>query len=113
MRNLLIPATVLVLVACGTPKSATENKTAIAAQEAGQGYSVGRMTSAFSGEGCAWLVKLEDAGGLFLLPIALEERYKRNGLRLKFRYRPSKASSGDCLKGSPAILEEITVVPEK
>jgi hypothetical protein len=112
MRNLLFTAAALALAACGTPKSATENTKAIDSQEAGNGYSIGRMTSAHASEGCAWLMKLEDAGGLFLLPIALEDRYKKEGLRLKFRYRPSKASSGDCLKGSPAILEEITVVPE-
>ena len=113
MRAHLITAVGLVLAACGTPKPATENTAAIESQEAGNGYSVGRMTSAHVSEGCAWLVKLEDAGGLVLLPIALEDRYKKDGLRLKFRYRPSKASSGDCLKGSPAILEEITIVPDK
>lgn len=113
MRNLIITAAALALASCGTPKSATENTKAIDSQEAGNGYSIGRMTSAHAADGCAWLVKLEDAGGLFLLPIALEDRYKRDGLRLRFRYLPSKASNGGCLKGSPAVLEEITVVQEK
>jgi hypothetical protein len=45
-----------------------------------------------------------------LLPIGLDKQYLQEGLRLKFTYRPSRASSGSCIKGSPAILEDITVI---
>lgn len=45
-----------------------------------------------------------------LLPIGLDKQYLVEGMHLKFTYRPSRASSGNCFKGTPAILEDIHVI---
>jgi len=61
-------------------------------------------------EGCPLLVVLDDGTQEALIPIGLDKQYQQEGLRLKFSYRPSRASSGSCTKGNPAILEDITVI---
>lgn len=71
----------------------------------------GTITTAFAGEGCPVLLMLDGkAEEPILLPIALDERYNVHGMRLSFTWRPSRASSGACMKGMPAILEDIRVL---
>lgn len=113
MRSgLTIAAGMLVMAACGPKNNTLDSAKAVEQQEAASGYSTGRVTTAFAAEACPVLVKLDDVGGTYLIPIAMEERFKRHGLHLRFKYRPSRANNGGCLKGQTAILEEITVVPE-
>lgn len=78
-------------------------------------FHTGRVTTAFAAEGCPLLVALDREPDVFLIPIGLDERYTRNGTQLRFRYRPSRASNGGCLKGQPAVLEDIiaSLQPEK
>lgn len=83
----------------------------------------GTLSSAHAAEGCAWLVLVDHASshpdgvdqGIpeMLIPIALEEQYLKDGLRLRFTYRLSRAHNGGCTQGTPAILENIVVLPQK
>ena len=84
----------------------------------------GTLSSAHSAEGCAWLVLVDREfshpanGGEatvpeMLIPIALEEQYLKDGQRLRFTYRLSRAHNGGCTQGTPAILENVTVLPQK
>jgi hypothetical protein len=60
---------------------------------------------------CPVLIMLDEGSGdTPLLPIGLDKQYMQEGLHLKFTYRPSRASSGSCMKGTPAILEDIAVI---
>ena len=104
---------ILLLCACGPKKNTLDSAKAVEQQEADAGYSTGRVTTAFAEEACPILVKLDDVSGTYLIPIALEERFKQNGLHLRFKYRPSRANNGGCLKGQTAILEEVSVVAGK
>ncbi len=106
----------LVLGGCG---SAKKSATAVVAPQPAatttsavdDGYRTGIITTAFASAGCPLLIQLQPAGEVeYLIPIALDDRYKKDGMRLKFTSRPSKASSGNCGKGQPAILENITVM---
>lgn len=99
---------VVLLTACGGNKDMVNSDKAVEQQEANDGYTIGRVTTQFIGDGCPLLIKLEGTG-IYIIPVALDEKFKRNDLRLKFKYRPSKASSGECQKGNPAVLEEVTV----
>lgn len=113
MRNrLIVVCGALILWSCGSRITSVDSPEAIAQQEANNGFSTGRVTTNYAGDGCPLLIRVEGVDGLYLIPIALEEKYKQDGLRLTFKYRPSRASSGDCRRGSPAVLEEITVLPE-
>ena len=104
---------VVLLVSCGPKNNTLDSAKAIGQQEADSGYSTGRVTTAFAEEACALLVKLDDVSGTYLIPIALEERFKQNGLHLRFKYRPSRANNGGCMKGQTAILEEVSVAKER
>lgn len=103
----------LLLGACGPKNNTLDSAKAVEQQEADAGYSTGRVTTAFAEEACPVLVKLDDVSGTYLIPIALEERFKQHGLHLRFKYRPSRANNGGCLKGQTAILEEVSVVAGK
>jgi hypothetical protein len=71
----------------------------------------GTVTLSQAKEGCPLLVRLDpQKTGEVLIPIGLDDKYQKEGLQLKFSYRPSRASSGECMKGTPAILEDITVI---
>ncbi len=104
------------LLSCSPPKRATQDTDLPAAeQDPTTLFHTGRVTTAFAAEGCPLLVALDREPDVFLIPIGLDERYTRNGTQLRFRYRPSRASNGGCLKGQPAVLEDITasLQPEK
>ena len=101
------------LCACGSHKTSVDSSAAVEQQEANNGFSTGKVTTAFAGDGCPVLIRVEHADNLYLIPIGLDAKYKQDGLRLTFKYRPSKASSGDCRKGSPAVIEEVSIVPTR
>lgn len=108
---LAIIAVSALVLACGSKKPSVDNAAAVEQMEANNGFSTGRVTNAFAGDGCPWLIHVDHADNLYLIPIAMDEKYKKDGLRITFKYRPSKASSGECRKGSPAVIEEVSVVP--
>ncbi len=111
-RTLFVTLTACALLAaCGSNKTSVDSTAAVEQQEANNGFSTGRVTTAFAGDGCPVLIRVDHADNLYLIPIALDEKYKQNGLQLTFKYRPSRASSGDCRKGSPAVIEEVSVAP--
>ncbi len=111
-KHLFVVLTACALLwACGSNKTSVDNSAAVEQQEANNGFSTGRVTTAFAGDGCPVLIRVDHADNLYLIPIGLDEKFKQNGLQLTFKYRPSKASSGDCRKGSPAVIEEVSVVP--
>jgi hypothetical protein len=71
----------------------------------------GTVTLKAEKDGCPLLVMLDPASSKeALIPIGLDDKYRKEGLQLKFSYRVSRASSGECGKGTPAILEDITVI---
>ena len=98
----------VVLMACGPKKELTIEAPPM---EITGDAVTGMITSQFAEEGCPWLVQITTRGQeAFLIPIALDEQYLKNGMRLRFTHRPSKASSGQCGKGDPAILENILML---
>ncbi len=71
----------------------------------------GIVTLSQAKEGCPVLIRLDpQKTGEVLIPIGLDEKFQKEGMQLKFSYRPSRASSGSCMKGTPAILEDITAI---
>lgn len=114
-RYLAVCVVVVAMVGCGsTKRSATivtpTPATTTTSTTTDEAFSFGRVTNGFANDGCPWLISIEKEGStIYLIPIALDDQYKKDGLHLKFTYRPSKASSGGCMKGQPAILEGITI----
>jgi hypothetical protein len=84
---------------------------------------IGVVTSEQKRMGCDLLIrvitkedvdKVTDSTSLFtttyLYPVQLDEKYRKDGLKIKFRYRPSRAFSGACVVGMPAIFEEVSLI---
>lgn len=68
----------------------------------------GVVTNKFQKEGCDWLIKYEEgAEDKFLIPVALDDEFKKDGLKVEFRFHLSRISQGDCQMGQPAVIEHI------
>lgn len=99
------------LVACHGNRAATGTSGSEETTEQMGTRHTGTITTDFAKEGCPVLLMLDGkAEEPMLLPIGLDDRYKDHGMRLSFTWRPSRAPSGSCLKGMPAILEDIRVL---
>lgn len=111
----LITIAAVVAISCNTPKETVTVAPATAPVEEPaspvETFHTGKVTRAFAGEGCALLIELDGQQGTFLIPIGLEEKYTVDGMGLQFKYQPSRASNGGCMKGLPAVLTEVRALP--
>ena len=74
-------------------------------------FTYGKVTTAYESDGCNYLIQLKEPIGediKFLLPIGLDEEFLTNGMMLKFTYTLSRAPSGNCYIGTPAVLANVT-----
>ena len=114
MRNsaLTALAAIALLVACNKTKPAAEaTPPPPPPPTTALDFHTGVVTMAHAAHGCPLLVETATSEGTKLfIPIGLDEKYHKDGLKLKFTFRPSRASSGACNEGRPAILEDVSVV---
>ena len=99
---------------CKENKKEKENgKGKVSTETPADEFYTGIVTKDHAADGCDYLIKMtnKNANMEYILPIGLDVKYKKQGLKLKFTYRLSRASSGTCTVGSPAILENIEVIP--
>jgi len=100
---------------CNNTKKVAENTTEDVVGEESLGsdqveFTFGKVTTAHAADGCPYLIMLKtplEDGKQFLLPIGMDEEYLQDGLSLKFVWGVSRASSGNCYTGQPAILSNI------
>jgi len=72
------------------------------------GRTFGTVTLLHAAEGCPVLVALDPPGEIgYLMPLELDLRYRKEGLRIGFTYTLSRAHSQGCAKGTPAVLENV------
>jgi hypothetical protein len=73
-----------------------------------EGKYVGVVTNEFVLKGCSWLIKYNDGTDYkYLIPVQLEEQFKKNGLEIELSFHLSRISQGKCQIGQPAVLESI------
>lgn len=71
---------------------------------------VGIITNEFEKDGCPWLIVYNDGvEDKYLIPVQLDDAFKKNGLKVEFEFHYSRIAQGDCQMGQPAVLEEIEV----
>lgn len=108
---LVAMAAVLLMSCCHRKTEAASASASTQPPTAADGRSSGRVTTEFAKDGCPLLVdRGEGLEQRFFIPIGLDPKFAKDGMKLSFVYRLSRASSGMCGKGQPAILEEIQVV---
>lgn len=101
----LLAASVL-LCGCAGGKSAPSG----GAASPPPGHTLGTVTLAHAAEGCPVLIALDPPGELgHLMPVGLDDRYRKEGLKLSFTYTLSRIHSGGCNKGTPAVLDSIAL----
>ena len=73
---------------------------------------VGRVRVSKEGEGCPLLIEAFRNGEMFILyPMNLIEKYKVDGLKIKFTYTESRAPLPDnCSKAVVGVLENTTLM---
>ena len=93
----------LLQLGCTASKPTTKLK-----PELEEGEYIGTVTNQFEQQGCEWLIQFNDGvEDKYLIPVQLEEEFKKNGLKVVFSFHYSRISQGDCQMGQPAVLEEI------
>ena len=93
----------LLLLGCTASKPTTKLQ-----PELEEGKYIGLVTNQFEQQGCEWLIQFNDGvEDKYLIPIQLEQDFKKNGLKVVFSFHYSRISQGNCQMGQPAVLEEI------
>jgi hypothetical protein len=107
MRTLhSVLAVVTLFFGCAGTKSPTPGE----AGAVPPGHTLGTVTLAHAAEGCPVLIALDPPGELgHLMPVGLDDRYRKEGLKLSFTYTLSRIHSGGCSKGTPAVLDSIAL----
>ncbi|MCF8277795.1 MAG: hypothetical protein K9J17_13760 [Flavobacteriales bacterium] len=75
-----------------------------------EGY-FGEVTTKFAKDGCPILIQYKEGTELkYLIPVQLDEQFKKNGLKVNFTFHYSRIAQGECQIGQPAVLEEIKLL---
>ncbi|MBV6405079.1 MAG: hypothetical protein IT228_15255 [Flavobacteriales bacterium] len=107
-RKLLPPLLTLAALLCGC--TGGRNAQGHDAAPPPPGHALGTVSLTHAAEGCPVLVALEPPGTLgHLIPVGLDAKYRKEGLRLSFTYTLSRINSGGCAMGTPAVLDSIAV----
>lgn len=94
------------LLSCATVK----NDTAITqVQEEEFPFVEGVITNDYREQGCDFLFEFTDREGhkMLVRPIELDEKYQKDGLKVRMRFRMSRIQNGGCDLAHPVIIEEI------
>lgn len=105
VKNILITACFAFVSVVLMSSSCEEKAEDIAEMEGGVKAVV---TDKYASDGCAVLLEVKvDGEELLLYPVDLAEEFKENGAILMIKYRPSRIQQTDCLKGQPALIDEV------
>ncbi|NVK65768.1 MAG: hypothetical protein HWE22_14335 [Flavobacteriales bacterium] len=107
MRALLIMCvTALVVLGCAHPDSYSDSN-----DMHHKDGVIATVTTAYQSEGCDVLLEVEVEGEIqLLLPIELEEKFKKQGTKLKITFHPSRIMHSDCHKGIPIAIDNIKLI---
>ena len=98
------------LSSCGSTKTAAEEISVI--QESiddGLLTFEGFISTKYKDQGCSYLFVYRDSSGnqAMVRPLELEERFKKEGIKVKVEFRLSRASNAGCDLANPVIIESI------
>ena len=103
---------ILIVVVTGTILSASckevGDQTPDETVATSEGFIDATITGKYSGEGCGFIVAVEDGKETLLYdPIVLDEAYKKEGLKVKIKFHTSRIKQETCLIATPIIIDEI------
>jgi hypothetical protein len=92
MKIILLAITSILIASCGTQKAAVQSNDegSNSEQVANDGMVVGIVR--INPKGCPlYLDANENGEAITMYPVNLDEKYKKDGIRIKFTYTPSRA----------------------
>jgi len=99
MKHLATLFLLTLSIACKSPSTAANSDTS------NKRGTLVTVSSALEKEGCPWILRMEsDAGVQLFEPVALEEAYRKDGLRLRIEYRTSRQAS-HCPNTTPVVID--------
>lgn len=99
MKHLATLFLLTLSIACKSPSTAANSDTS------NKRGTLVTVSSALEKEGCPWILRMESEAGVQLFePVALEEAYRKDGLRLRIEYRPSRQAS-HCPNTTPVVID--------
>ncbi len=108
-NKVTLPCVLFMIMACNSTAPVADNSDMKPSEDVLVEH-VGTVTTAFADQGCDVLIQMNSQSEYTdLIPIGLDDKYKKDGLVLRFNYRVSRAHQGDCRKGQAAILEDISI----
>lgn len=95
---------------CGSTKTAAE-EISIVQESNNEGLLTfeGFISTKYNDQGCSFLFVYKDSSGnqAMVRPLELEERFQKEGVRVKIVFRLSRASNAGCDIANPVIIESI------
>lgn len=99
MKHLATLFLLTLSIACKSPSTAANSDTS------NKRGTLVTVSSALEKEGCPWILRMDSEAGVQLFePVALEEAYRKDGLRLRIEYRPSRQAS-HCPNTTPVVID--------
>ncbi|MFK7786379.1 MAG: hypothetical protein AB8B56_14765 [Crocinitomicaceae bacterium] len=109
MRLFILLITLAVLSSSSCEDTMQTNTSKEETQEASGTPAI--VTTKFADEGCAVLLEMEEEGQkVLLMPIELEEKFKKDGLKVSIEFTFSRIMQSECQKGRPIVIQSIKFV---
>jgi hypothetical protein len=109
MRSLFFLTAIIILTACANQKEIvnSENHGDQVVENVEDGFTVGMVR--ITDKGCFCYLEVNENGALLkMYPVNLDEKYKKEGIRLKFTYNVSRAMQPEnCFVDKVVALENV------
>ena len=74
------------------------------------GYTIGRVIDKTKTSGCTFVIQVNDSS--VFEPVNLESRFKKDGLKIAFKYKKSRAMT-TCMMGQTVVVSEVKALKEE
>ena len=74
------------------------------------GYTFGKVLDKTKTSGCTFVIQINDS--TIFEPVNLEDKFKKEGLKIAFKYRKSRAMT-TCMMGQTVVLSQVKFIKEK
>ena len=74
------------------------------------GYTIGRVIDKTKTSGCTFVIQVNDSS--VFEPVNLESRFKKDGLKIAFKHKKSRAMT-TCMMGQTVVVSEVKALKEE
>lgn len=101
----------VVLSSSSCEEAAQSDTTPVEEELSGETGISAIVTSEYADEGCTFLLQIEEEREkVLLMPIELDEEFKKDGLKVSIQFHFSRVMQSECQKGRPIVIDSIKLV---